>query len=241
MTLRNGSPSLFAALLVAAVFVLASCGAEQEVDRAEAPASDSEAETPAPAADAVEGGPARVGEPAPRFTLTDTEGKVHRLADYLADGKTVVLEWFNPDCPFIQKHHAHHKTMNELEARFRDQDVVWLAVNSGAPGKQGHGRDHNRQAHERFGMTFPILLDEEGRVGRAYEAKTTPHMYVISSDGILLYQGAIDDNRHPTDLGVRNHVAAALEEHLAGEEVSVTTSEPYGCSVKYGEARIQAM
>ncbi|MBZ0267803.1 redoxin domain-containing protein [bacterium] len=175
---------------------------------------------------------AEVGAPPPGFTLTDLDGGKHSLAGYLEDGKTVVLEWFNPDCPFVKKHHLHNHTMIDTHAA--NPDVVWLAINSGADGKQGHGVTRNRKAAEDYEMDYPILLDETGEVGRAYGAKTTPHMFVIAG-GVIVYAGAIDDNPTPGKLGERNHVAAALKEVGDGKEVSVKESKPYGCSVKYGE------
>lgn len=175
------------------------------------------------------------GDDAPGFVLEDTEGKEHSLASYLADGKVVVLEWFNPDCPFIKKHHATHKTMNETYARFKDQGVVWLAVNSNSPGKQGHGLKRNRQAVIEYDLPFPVLLDEIGVVGRAYGAKTTPHMFVIAGKGVVAYAGAIDDDDSVGTLGGTNHVAAALEAVLAGGTPAVAETDPYGCSVKYGK------
>jgi peroxiredoxin len=174
-----------------------------------------------------------VGQPAPDFVLTDTDGRTHALHDILKEGKTVVLEWFNPDCPFIKKHHLHHKTMNELYARVKDRGVVWLAINSGAPGKQGHGLERNRKAREEYAMPFPILLDEDGSVGMMYGAKTTPHMFVIAADGKLVYRGAIDDAPSPSRLGDVHYVAAVLEQLLSGEEVTISETQPYGCSVKY--------
>jgi peroxiredoxin len=175
-----------------------------------------------------------VGEPAPDFTLTDTEGKPHALADLLSAKRIVVLEWFNPDCPFILKHHVHNHTMIDLAARYRDQGVVWLAINSAAAGKQGAGLERNRKAREEYRMDFPILLDESGAVGRAYGAKTTPHMFVIASDGTLAYAGAIDDDRSPSTLGKVNYVADALDALLVGKPVPVKETQSYGCSVKYG-------
>ncbi|MFO7654313.1 MAG: thioredoxin family protein [Candidatus Krumholzibacteriia bacterium] len=179
--------------------------------------------------------PAEVGQAAPDFTLTDIEGKEHRLGDYMAEGMVVVLEWFNPDCPFVQKHHRTHKTMDELAARYADHDVAWLAVNSGAPGKQGAGLERNRKAHEEFAMTAPLLLDESGDVGRAYGAKTTPHMFVIDREGVLRYAGAIDSDRDPARLGETNHVDEALQAVVAGKTVKTATTRPYGCSVKYSD------
>jgi peroxiredoxin len=174
---------------------------------------------------------AELGQPAPDFTLTDLEGKEYRLGDY--DGKIVVLEWFNPDCPFVKKHHLKNKTMAETYARFRDDGVVWLAINSGGPGKQGHGKERNVRAREQYGIVYPLLLDETGRVGRMYEAKTTPHMYVIDRDGILVYRGAIDDNRSPGTLGETNYVAECLAALFAGKHPELKETKSYGCSVKY--------
>ncbi len=173
------------------------------------------------------------GDQAPDFTLTDTSGKEHQLATYLEDGKTVVLEWFNPDCPFIVKHHQTNKTMNEAYEKVKVQDVVWLAINSSAKGKQGYGLERNQKAIEEYEMPFPILLDPEGKVGREYSAKTTPHMFVITSDGIVAYNGAIDDDRSVAKLGKTNHLLAALHDLLQGNDVKVAETKPYGCSVKY--------
>lgn len=178
-------------------------------------------------------GAAVVGEPAPGFTLVDTDGKTVTLTDLLDGKHVVVLEWFNPGCPFILKHHQQHRTMDDLAARYRERGVIWLAINSAAPGKQGAGLEINRKAKEDFKMGFPILLDEGGDVGRAYGAKTTPHMFVIAPDGKLAYAGAIDDDRSPSTLGKANHVADAVEALLAGKPVPVKETQPYGCSVKY--------
>jgi peroxiredoxin len=180
-------------------------------------------------------GGAVVGEPAPDFTLTDTDGQSHQLSAYTKAGKIVVLEWFNPDCPFIKKHHATAKTMNELHDRYQKNGVVWLAINSGAPGKQGHGLERNKKARQEYKMPFPILIDESGQVGRAYGAKNTPEMFVIDAAGILRYSGAIDDNRDISTLGKTNYVAEALAALVAGQEVATTKTRPYGCSVKYAQ------
>jgi len=177
-----------------------------------------------------------LGEAAPDFTLTDLDGKAHHLADYLKAGKIVVLEWYNPGCPFIVKHHGTHKTMNETAAAAAKDGVVWLAINSGAPGKQGHGLELNRQAAQDFKLLFPVLLDEAGTVGKAYGAKTTPHLFVISADGKLRYQGAIDDAPNPGGpVGETNYVAAALADLKAGKAVATAETKPYGCSVKYAD------
>lgn len=175
------------------------------------------------------------GDPAPAFVLKDTGGAEHSLAAYLADGKTVVLEWFNPDCPFIRKHHAAHRTMNETYAAFADSGVVWLAINSGAAGKQGADPERNRAAVKEYALAFPLLLDADGAVGRAYGAKTTPHMFVIDKHGVVAYAGAIDDDASPGKPGETNHVADALKAVLAGGIPAVAETRPYGCSVKYAD------
>ena len=173
------------------------------------------------------------GDAAPQFQLTDTSGKTHSLHDYLAAGHVVVLEWFNPDCPFIKKHHELHKTMDETSARYADEGVVWLAINSGAAGKQGAGLERNQKAVAEYEMSFPVLLDPSGEVGRAYGAKTTPHMFVIAADGTVAYAGAIDDDSSAGDLGQTNYVTAALTAVLQGAKPAVAETKAYGCSVKY--------
>ncbi|MCH7960891.1 MAG: redoxin domain-containing protein [Planctomycetes bacterium] len=174
--------------------------------------------------------PPKIGEKAPNFTLTDLDGKKHDLKAYLEDGKTVVLEWFNPGCPWVVRAHEND-TMKETFDRFKKEDVVWLAINSGAPGKQGHGEEVNTDAKEKWDIEYPILLDEDGKVGKAYGAKTTPHMYVISSEGVLVYKGAIDNRKK--DSGEENYVKQALEHHLAGETIETPKTKAYGCAVKY--------
>ena len=175
------------------------------------------------------------GDEAPGFTLKATDGTEHTLQTYLDDGKTVVLEWFNPDCPFIRKHHEKHTTMEETYAAVKEDGVVWLAINSGAPGKQGAGWERNQKAVKDFEMSFPVLMDESGEVGKAYGAKTTPHMFIITPDGKVAYNGAIDDDRSADKPGKTNHVAVALKELGAGGEVTEASTKPYGCSVKYGK------
>jgi peroxiredoxin len=176
---------------------------------------------------------AKVGEKAPDFTLTDLQGDKHTLSDYTDEGKFVVLEWFNPDCPFVVKHHERHKTMYDLARMVEDNGGVWLAINSGKPGKQGTGHDRNMKAMKDFGIEYPILLDETSKVGEMYDAKVTPHMYIIDEEGTLVYAGAIDNNRSARTLGDTNYVKKALKEHMAGKAVSITETKPYGCSVKY--------
>ena len=176
------------------------------------------------------------GDQAPDFTLTDTAGKEHNLQSYLDDNQTVVLEWFNPDCPFIKKHHLNHKTMDETFAAVsKEQPVIWLAINSNAKGKQGNGLERNKKAVEEYEMTFPVLLDESGEVGKAYGAKTTPHMFIITPDGKVAYAGAIDSDNSADKLGETNYVLEFLNAMAAGKELPTAETKPYGCSVKYAK------
>ena len=175
------------------------------------------------------------GQPAGNFRLTDAGGRAVSLSDFR--GRPVVLEWNNPGCPYVQKHYASGN-MQRTQARAKAMGAAWLTINSGAPGKQGHmtGAEAKAFVAKEKAVPTAYLLDPEGRVGRGYAAKTTPHLYVIAPDGRLAYQGAIDDK--PTadaaDIaGARNHVLAALTEVKAGKPVSVAETRPYGCSVKY--------
>jgi hypothetical protein len=147
----------------------------------------------------------------------------------------VVLEWFNPDCPFIKKHHMKHTTMNDLHAEQMKSDVVWLAINSGAPGKQGAGLERNQAARKDYKMAYPILLDESGAVGKKYGAKTTPHMFVIAPDGTLIYKGAIDNDKSPENVGSTIYVRAAVDQFRKGGKVETSETTSYGCSVKYAQ------
>jgi peroxiredoxin len=178
---------------------------------------------------------AKVGEAAPEFTATDSNGKAVSLSQW--KGKVVVLEWHNKDCPFVVKHYKSGN-MQRLQKEWTGKGVVWLSIISSAPGKQGHvdGKGANLDVQEHKAVPTATLLDPKGDIGRAYGAKTTPHMFVIGKDGKLLYNGAIDDKPTPdqADLaGAKNYVAQALTEVLGGKEVSTPTTTPYGCSVKY--------
>ncbi|MEO1008039.1 MAG: thioredoxin family protein [Planctomycetota bacterium] len=177
-----------------------------------------------------------VGDKAPSFTLKDTSGKEHSLEKVLASNNTkaVVLEWFNPDCPFVKKHHANATTMKETAAKFADKGVVWIAINSGAEGLQGAGLERNKKAVSEYKMDYPVLMDMSGKVGKAYGAKRTPEMFVIAKDGTIVYHGAIDNDRSVRKLGDVNYVKAALEAHMAGETIETARTQAYGCSVKYG-------
>jgi peroxiredoxin len=177
------------------------------------------------------GATAKVGEAAPAFTLTDTDGKTVNLSDY--KGKIVVLEWFNPDCPIVQMHYKAG-TMAKTQASFKGKDVVWLSINSGAPGKEGAGKERNAEARKDWKMTNPVLLDESGKVGHLYGATNTPNMFVIDTKGNLAYAGAIDDGS-PGKVGKTNYVENAVNALLKGESVSPSTTKPYGCGVKYGK------
>ena len=178
---------------------------------------------------------ADVGKLAPGFTLKDVEGKAHSLSDFKS--KIVVLEWINLGCPFVKKHYGS-QNMQGLQKQYTDKRVVWLSVCSSAPGKQGNFAPETwrRMITEQGSRATAVLLDTDGKMGRAYGAKTTPHMFVIGADGSLKYAGAIDDNRSwdpKTIKGAHNYVAAALDALLAGKPVAVATTTSYGCSVKY--------
>lgn len=180
----------------------------------------------------------QVGKPAPDFTLKDTGGRALSLSDF--KGKTVVLEWNNPECPFVRKHYDSGN-MQKTQAAALADGAVWLTINSSAPGKQGHmsGAQAKAVTADKKARPSAYLLDPEGVVGKRYGAKTTPHMYVISKAGTLVYAGGIDDKPSPRPADIktaRNHVMAALGELKAGKPVSVATSRPYGCNVKYEDS-----
>jgi peroxiredoxin len=171
---------------------------------------------------------AQLGQKAPDFTLKDQDGRDVGLA--ALRGKIVVLEWTNPDCPFVQRHYRA-KTMTTLAERFRDRDVVWLAVNS----THDMDAERDRAWRDQQGFPYAILDDHAGTVGRAYGAKTTPNLFIIDRDGRLAYQGAIDDDAAgEKGAGARNYVAEALADLTAGKPVRLSETKPYGCSVKYG-------
>ncbi len=175
-----------------------------------------------------------VGKKAPDFTLVDVEGKEHNLKAYTEEGKVVVLEWFNPKCPYVVKHYERFTTMNDLAKKYKDRGVVWLAVNSATEGDSTGGVEVNQAAREEWKINHPVLLDTDGKVGRSYGATNTPNMYVISAEGIVQYAGAIDSDSSARNEGETNYVAQALDAVLAGETVETAYAKPYGCSVKYG-------
>ena len=176
-----------------------------------------------------------IGAPAPVFSLPGTDGKTYTLADL--KGKYVVLEWLNFGCPYVERHYRTGN-MPGLQKEYTAKDVVWLAVVSSAPGKQGYYEPDamNRQNEEMGGAQTAILLDPEGDVGKMYGAKTTPHMYIVNPEGTLIYKGGIDDKPRASDAKTKdanNYVRAALDEAMSGKAVTIDTSRPYGCSVKY--------
>ncbi|MEZ5460195.1 thioredoxin family protein [Dokdonella sp.] len=176
-----------------------------------------------------------VGQPAPDFSLTGADGKTHSLADYR--GQIVVLEWNNPDCPFVKKHYGGN--MQKQQAQAVASGVVWLTINSGAPGKQGHLTAESARAYmaDTSAKQSAYLFDPDGKTGHAYGARTTPHMFVVDADGKLRYAGGIDSvaSADKDDIAdATQFVPLALSELAAGKPVSTTRSEPYGCSVKYG-------
>ena len=178
---------------------------------------------------------ARVGDTAPEFTATASNGKTVRLADYR--GKYVVLEWHNNGCPYVGKHY-NSGNMQRLQKHWTGQGVIWFTILSSAPGKQGYvtaGEENDYLAKEQAAPTA-ALLDPSGDIGHLYDAKTSPQMVVINPQGVVIYSGAIDD-KPTTDLqdvqGATNYVSLALEESMAGTPVKIPATRPYGCSVKY--------
>lgn len=177
-----------------------------------------------------------VGHAAPDFTLTDLNGRSHSLSEFR--GKTVVLEWVNQECPFVVKHYDKSGNMPATQKFAADQGVVWLSINSGHPGAQGDFDKAKTEAWMQRTGAAPTAYfrDQDGKVGKLYDARTTPHMFVINAEGVLVYAGGIDDIRsaNPDDIAkATNYVKAALADLQAGREVQIKTSRPYGCSVKY--------
>jgi peroxiredoxin len=177
-----------------------------------------------------------IGQPAPAFTAKDGDGKTRSLSEF--KGKTVVLEWTNAGCPYVQKHYESGNMQGLQKAAAKD-GVVWLTLISSAPGKQGYVSPAEAKTWKSTtgaGSTA-LLLDPGGQVGHAYEAKTTPHMYVVNGAGKLVYMGGVDDKptADPASLkGAKNYVSAALSDVKAGRPVATAVSKPYGCTIKYG-------
>ncbi len=178
---------------------------------------------------------ATVGQPAPNFSLTGADDKSHSLSDY--KGKYVVLEWTNPDCPFVHKFYDSG-TMQALQKQWTGKGVVWLRVNSSAAGHEGFQDASTLAAYEKDNHVAATesLLDPDGQTGHAYGARTTPHMFVIDKTGTLVYAGGIDNHPSPDPATIpdaTNYVSEALKESMAGKAVTTPTAKPYGCSVKY--------
>lgn len=177
---------------------------------------------------------AEVGKPAPDFKLKDLNGAEVSLAAF--KGKTVVLEWFNPDCPFVVRTHKEGP-LKTMAADVAKDGVVWLAINSGAAGKQGAGLERNKAALAEYNLAHPVLLDENGAVGKQYGARNTPGMFVIDASGVLAYAGAIDNAPRgdaPAD-GYHNYVQEALADLAAKRPVKIAETKQYGCGVKYAD------
>jgi peroxiredoxin len=178
---------------------------------------------------------AKVDQVAPDFTLTGVDGKRHSLSDF--KGKFVVLEWVNYDCPFVRKHYGSGN-MQSLQKAYTAKGVTWLSICSSAPEKQGYFEvaEIKDRMKELEASPTSYLIDPEGEVGKMYEAKTTPHMFVIDPEGILIYAGGIDDIASSDKEDIKkatNYVKETLDAALAGKEIAVKGSKPYGCSVKY--------
>ncbi|MGI9172761.1 MAG: thioredoxin family protein [Chthoniobacterales bacterium] len=177
----------------------------------------------------------KVGTAAPGLSLPDAKGKTHSLADY--KGKYVVLEWFNPECPFVKKHYGSGH-MQKLQEEYSGKGVVWMTIDSSAASKEGSltPAQATKQIAEWKMNHTNLLLDPDGKVGQAYGAKNTPHMFVINPEGKIIYEGAIDSKAtpNPADLETAtNYVKVALDESMAGKPVTTANTRPYGCSIKY--------
>jgi len=179
---------------------------------------------------------AEVGQPAPDFTLTDIDGHTHTLSSYKR--KLVVLEWVNPECPIVQKHYNKSGNIPGLQKTYTAQGVVWLSINSAAPGKQGDFDPARVKAWMQKVSAAPTAYfrDQTGAVGHRYGAKTTPHIFIINPEGTLVYAGGIDSiaSADPADITrATNYVNAAMADLAAGRPVALSNTKPYGCSVKY--------
>jgi peroxiredoxin len=179
---------------------------------------------------------AALGKPAPDFTLKDLDGNSVTLSSF--KGKPIVLEWFNPGCPFVKRSHTVGSLVDTAKRHVKN-GVVWLAINSAAAGKQGYDVKDNAQAAKTWALPNPILRDDSGAVGKMYGATNTPHIFIIDKTGTLVYAGAIDNSpdaegKSAPDGKLVNYVDATFEDLAAGRAVRTPTSKAYGCSVKYG-------
>jgi len=225
-------PLALAALLSAACHDAAPKAPTETSGVATSAAAAAPRATPQP-----EGAPAEIGKPAPDFALEDLDGRTVKLSSFR--GKVVVLEWFNPGCPFVKAAH----TKGSLRTAANDattKGVVWLAINSAAEGKQGFGVAANREGAKSFGLAHPILLDPSGAVGHTFGATNTPHVFVIDEAGTLVYRGAVDNSpdgegASPTEGKLVSYVDATLADLAAKRPVAVASTRAYGCGVKYGK------
>ncbi len=218
------------AALVSVALAMAGCSREKTAPAPESATPDRAAKPDAPAAQAA---PGKVGGPAPEFQLPALDGGQVSLSQHR--GKIVVLEWFNPDCPFIRQAHTEGN-LKSMPDKLLGEGVVWLAINSNAEGAQGSTEDANRAGRERYAIHFPILLDRDGKVGHAYGASRTPHMFVVDAKGTLVYAGGVDNSSGGDLADVAqpvNYVADAVAALAQGKTVAVAESKPWGCSVKY--------
>jgi peroxiredoxin len=179
-----------------------------------------------------------IGKPAPDFSAVDSNGKSVKLSDYR--GKTVVLEWTNDGCPYVKKHYSSNN-IQSLQKAAAQKGIVWLTIISSAPGAQGYltGDEANKLTETRGAGPAAVILDPEGTLGQLYDARTTPHMFIVNADGALVYMGGIDDmaTTEVEDIKTaKNYVRAALDELAAGAPIKNTVTRPYGCSVKYKPA-----
>lgn len=178
-----------------------------------------------------------IGKPAPDFTLPGSDGANHQLSSH--KGKVVVLEWTNPECPFVKKFY-NVGAMQKFQKKAVDNGVVWYRINSNAPGKQGSQTAENLAAYDKAQKVAATasLADLDSKVARLYDAKTTPHLYIINKEGVLVYNGAIDDKPTPDSGAIKeanNYVKNALKEVMKGKPVTTSTSKPYGCGIKYAD------
>ena len=180
-----------------------------------------------------------IGQPAPVFEVIDTEGNVHQLSDFA--GQTVVLEWTNHDCPFVKKHYSSSNMQNQQRAAKEAHDAIWLTVISSSPGTQGHVSPEHADAltQSRNAAPTAVLLDEDGRMGRAYDARVTPHMYIIDASQTLVYMGGIDSipSARVADIPeATQYVMEGLKEMAADQPITESITRPYGCSIKYADS-----
>lgn len=197
-------------------------------------AADDSTKVPLPSS-AAPPAPPRIGQPAPEFRGLDTKEAQVNLSDF--KGRHVVLEWTNHDCPFVKKVYGSD-TMQALQRKWTGQNVAWLSIISSSEGEQGHVgfTEADKLTSERKAAPTAVLIDTPGEIGRLYDARTTPHMFIIKPDGVLAYMGAIDDkpSSDPASLqGATNYVDQALTELTQGRPVTTASTKPYGCSVKY--------